>query len=967
MNALGLQLGWVALQVSVFLLAGIGLYAIARRRSPATGAWAAGAALAAAVALTAVAFSPWPRWWSFDAAPPATATPDETPPATETAETPSAPLAPGLMAGPIERRDRANSARTQEAPAAAPAPKPPWQAVLDRVRRESSRAATPSWQWPAWIAAAFAAGCFMALVRLAVAVALAQRYRKLARPLADATPLGVLKQVCGQIGCARAIELREAPGLGSPATMGWLRPTIILSADWASWSDEELRAVLAHEVAHITSGDFTTALFAQLGVALHFYNPLVHWLARRLRLEQEMAADVWGAVVLGSRQRYLATLANMALRRSDPPIAWAMRPFLPTRGTLMRRVEMLHSRKILPKVSLSGGLRVALAVVLLTAGCLVAGLRAPAAAEPIPAPGTDQRDRSLEIRRAKAASLVARAAAEKLEAAAQRNPGTFSDDQIERAKAEVERAERRVAQLTQKKVEAEGRPFNLDFVPNNAGLVVALRPAELAASNSLKPLGNALAAVGMFEPLGLPLAQIEECKLVLTGEILVPPGNQGQWSQPWPILMLRASKPFDWSKLATYLVGEVKEAVGAGQGYFEKAEPGRGEFTAYWLPDDQTIVLAPKEHITETFTLRGTVNGPAWADKWNAHVKGPAGLMLGAKMFSFLLNMAERQNPFAEDVSRDVGVLLMTGAQTGGEFRVWGLLDCRSVEAAENIERRLRAGLEGFKEQMAGGPPNGPTGAVLMAQIMTNLADETKIERNGATVRSQTILSAAVSKKFPQAVGQARAATRRRMSVNQLKQIAIALHNYHDQLHCFPPAVVMGPDGKTPHSWRVEILPYMEDAKLQAIYKQYRLNEPWDSEHNKKLIEATTFFSVPSDKPSEDCGYFFVTGPGTVFDKDAQPRQIRNITDGTSKTIGVVEARRSIPWTKPEDIEFDPNKPLPKLGGFFEGGFDAAFMDGSVHFLPDDIDEKTLRALVSCRGGEVINFDPQTNVPKVAD
>ena len=88
-------------------------------------------------------------------------------------------------------------------------------------------------------------------------------------------------------------------------------------------SEDDRRYTLAHEVAHVARGDFAAALVGQLGVALHFYNPLVHWLARRLRLEQEMAADVWGARALGSRQLYLTTLAQMALRASDPPLCCA--------------------------------------------------------------------------------------------------------------------------------------------------------------------------------------------------------------------------------------------------------------------------------------------------------------------------------------------------------------------------------------------------------------------------------------------------------------------------------------------------------------------------------------------------------------------------------------------------------------------------------------------------------------------
>ncbi len=72
--------------------------------------------------------------------------------------------------------------------------------------------------------------------------------------------------------------------------------------------------------------------------------------------------------------------------------------------------------------------------------------------------------------------------------------------------------------------------------------------------------------------------------------------------------------------------------------------------------------------------------------------------------------------------------------------------------------------------------------------------------------------------------------------MNDLKQIGLAMHNYHDVNKHFPAPVIMGPDGKTPHSWRVAILPYLDQ---QELYKQYNLNEPWDSPHNKKLLKKS--------------------------------------------------------------------------------------------------------------------------------
>jgi hypothetical protein len=204
------------------------------------------------------------------------------------------------------------------------------------------------------------------------------------------------------------------------------------------------------------------------------------------------------------------------------------------------------------------------------------------------------------------------------------------------------------------------------------------------------------------------------------------------------------------------------------------------------------------------------------------------------------------------------------------------------------------------------------------------------------------------------------AAQRRLVSMNNLKQIDLAQHNYHDVYGHFANNLTDN-QGTKLLSWRVAILPYLGET---ALYNQFKLNEPWDSPHNKLLLgRMPRVFRLPTQAESAtDTFYQGFAGPGTMFDP-AGPVRMRDVTDGTSNTIFVVEARSAVPWTKPEDLPYDPAKPLPKLGLPKLGGeasspvFHAALVDGSVHTLRRDFKESALRAAISRNGGETIDWD----------
>lgn len=189
-----------------------------------------------------------------------------------------------------------------------------------------------------------------------------------------------------------------------------------------------------------------------------------------------------------------------------------------------------------------------------------------------------------------------------------------------------------------------------------------------------------------------------------------------------------------------------------------------------------------------------------------------------------------------------------------------------------------------------------------------------------------------------------------------LRLLGLALHRYvemHDRR--LPPATVIGPDGKTPHSWRVEILRFLGTGG-ESLYKQYRLNEPWDSPSNQKVLAQMpdVFRDANDDLRSTNSSFFALVGPGTAFE-GRNGIQIKEFTDGTSATILLVEAKREVPWTKPEDISFDPSKPVPQLGRFEKGQFFALFADGTVHLIENEVGEKSLKRMIQRNDGKPVN------------
>jgi prepilin-type processing-associated H-X9-DG protein len=205
------------------------------------------------------------------------------------------------------------------------------------------------------------------------------------------------------------------------------------------------------------------------------------------------------------------------------------------------------------------------------------------------------------------------------------------------------------------------------------------------------------------------------------------------------------------------------------------------------------------------------------------------------------------------------------------------------------------------------------------------------------------------------AIQKVRSSANRAQSSNNLKQMALAMHNYLDVYKTFP-AHASYKDGKPLLSWRVHILPFIEQDHL---YRQFHLDEPWDSEHNRKLIaQMPKVYASPDSRVSSEhkTVYLVPVGKDTIFPPSKEGMKISHITDGTSNTILIVEAadKSAVIWTKPDDLEVKQKNPLAGLNGEDRKGFNAAFADGSVRYLSLSINPQTLWALFTRNGGEVV-------------
>ena len=749
--------------------------------------------------------------------------------------------------------------------------------------------------WKSWFALVVIGGITLGIVRWLAALYSVHLLRRSGRQVSDPKVTEVLDIICAKLNYARTVRVRESCDTSAAFTVGWRKPLVMISDNWHSWSDEQIEATLAHEVAHISEGDFFQRVIAQASAALNFYNPLVHILCSQLNLEQELSADDRAAEIVGGRASYLDLLATMALK-TEYPKGRLFPMFLPTRKTFFRRIEMLRKSKVASRRShwITG---VGASLILLI-GISVAGLRLPAE--------------------------------------------SFADEPA-------------VANHNLHAGQELNEEANLRFVNRDTDLAFVIRPAMIYSD----PLTKEILAEFPFEALdkllGVKSAEIDQLTWIpeITGPnkvtYVIQTVEDGWWSKEEGI----KSKVSVLNR-ATYrgmeiIHGEPKERLSRRQKMF------------YHIADNRTLVMSTEAEKLK-FHLRAK-DGPKqseWVEQWSA--KSEFSFYLSTNILDTMNEIMRREreyspnpmlaavSPFWEQTQFVVGSIRLQDKNTMSIFA-----QCSDDAGANQVTETLSALIPLGKNVLKSLEGKQSTGLPdTVNQMLRDFVDTVEIKSNGDTVHATAKYegdSTAIANSIIPVILKTQKDVKRVESMNNLRLLSLALLNYESSHRHFPPAVLTSPAGKK-YSWRIEILPFIE---ANSIYEKYRFDEEWDSPHNSKVTaQVPSAFAHPDSTSATAASYFAVVGEETIFTPDGKGATLGGISDGTSNTILLVEAKRDIHWAKPQDIEFAKSGLLESLGGFHAGEFAACRADGSVVALPFSMGDKTLTELLTARGGEVI-------------
>jgi hypothetical protein len=508
----------------------------------------------------------------------------------------------------------------------------------------------------------------------------------------------------------------------------------------------------------------------------------------------------------------------------------------------------------------------------------------------------------------------------------------------------------------------------LAAVPTDSFAFLTVNVGKIHDAPGFKPLREWFAAqkIGPTDDqFGLPAADIERVTLFMPG------------AEMNAVVVIATRKPYNEARVLKALWGDRADGAGKRWRSGNAVKTQNPDFPVVVLVDDRTLLFLPDARNGEV-SLAPLV-GQLIAKKTD----GPlAGALADAEKHDFALGIDARSLAAQMGLDRDralapYSALFKTRTVTfAADFdkTARGALKLSFADAADAkraapvLKEGIAALTELIETEAARGKDRLDAPTRLFLETAGGVLKAAKVETEGANVFATADvpyqdavakLAASLPKEYAATVSSTK-------GLNNLKELGIAMHNFHDTTQTLPSDVLpVGGQNPPVWSWRVQILPYIEQDNL---YKQLDMTKAWDDPANLKKLEAMDMpkvFEHPGRPAQKGHTYFRAfTKPKDAKGNDRPlliegrrgPRLV-DITDGTSNTLMVVEAGEAVPWYKPDVLAYDGNLPLPQLGEKGADRFLALFCDGSARTLrPSKLGEKTLRALITPQGGEVVTL-----------
>ena len=512
------------------------------------------------------------------------------------------------------------------------------------------------------------------------------------------------------------------------------------------------------------------------------------------------------------------------------------------------------------------------------------------------------------------------------------------------------------------------KPFGNAFLPPDAAATIVMRVSETLASPKAELYPIEIANAWCVQNIGVPAESIETVQV-----IAAPPGPTG----PMFAAVIRLKQAFELSKVSPEMVNANEPVDLDGRSCYRINTPLPAMLHEY---DSKTVVLATTNYM-DTVLRAGTDDrerGPLATLADETMTSGQLSLLVSMEplrpLISNLETMAFEQGSalpvpvltFAPVLKLVDALVLSIDIESDTAAQRLQIL-ARDVSTAEELERTLMKGimttrdmvLEMSNAETNQDDPIAVASQQYMKRIANYMVEAVAPKQSGREVVIEGVMNynmassgALVGMLLP-AIQSAQGAAARTSSANNLKQIGLAMHNHH-LVHHELPGNTSDRNEKPMLSWRVKLLPFIGE---KALYHRFHQDEPWDSEHNIKLMKLMPdVYRHPA----------LVTEPGmTVYQRPRgaklimnsdHGRHFREILDGLSNTVMVLETRSdvAVAWTQPKDVSVNLDTPKTNLFDAKRLGFNALMGDGAVIFLKKDLNNMTLKSILTAQGGETV-------------